>query len=510
MLKTILLRFILCLGIIHLSGIYSSAQTRINIHCDQPQFTMAGGIGASWHAISLDQKHIDISPEYKHALRVRNSRGSAWGGNPPISQTAAWQQICDHASWLGLSWLRVELSMRMYQPEKGKFDWENDEMQALYKILEWAESNQADVFLQQMWSNVKWNSYPDVQPLISAPRSLPDFANGIATLVDHLVNKKGYTCIKWVCLSNEPPGGTWGHWWSSSEYGRNTPLTPALKEVRKALDEKNLNIPISGPDWTDLPPFNAGKIDFDAYIGAYDIHSYHGINDEKHAELKKWAEWAKKHKKPLFLSEIGRQDLVMGIREPEKTRTGDVVSMAESLSNAEDILRGLSVGVSAFNRWSFTNRGDLDGQWQLIRTWNLEKKEFYDIVEPEPVSYYGYAIITRFLPKHSTVVSTEPIENDAIFSQTVKTPSGDITTIILNKSDQEQTIELQMDGINESTFYLNRAIQQEVSEPDFKMNPVNTYSIKPEALLSLTLPAESIHALTTIHLLHEEPAVKKR
>ena len=47
---------------------------------------MAGGIGASWHAISLDS--IDVSPEYKWALRYKNSRGSAWGGNPPVTDTS--------------------------------------------------------------------------------------------------------------------------------------------------------------------------------------------------------------------------------------------------------------------------------------------------------------------------------------------------------------------------------------------------------------------------------------
>ena len=119
---------------------------------------MAGGIGASWHAISEDS--IDESPEYKWALRYKNSRGSAWGGNPPVTDTGAWEQIYKHASWLGLSWIRVELSARMYEPERNKFNWDNEEMAALYKILDWAEANNADVFLQQMWSNVKWNSYP--------------------------------------------------------------------------------------------------------------------------------------------------------------------------------------------------------------------------------------------------------------------------------------------------------------------------------------------------------------
>ena len=485
-------------------------QHRINIEidCNQEKYTMAGGIGASWHAISLDQEFIDESPDYSIAYRRRNSRGSAWGGNPPVSHTQAWEQIYEHASWLGLSWLRVELSMRMYQPERGVFDWDNEEMQALYKILDWAESNNADVFLQQMWSNVKWNSFPEVQPLISAPKSMDDFANGLATLVDYLSNEKKYTCIKWLCLTNEPPGGTWGHWWSSPEYGRDTPLTPALKAVREALDEKGLNLQISGPDWTDMPPFDESKIDFDQYIGAYDIHSYHGIDEEKQKTVAKWAEWASDHGKPLFLSEIGRQDLVVGIKDPESTKTGQVVSMAESLANAEAILRGMAAGASAFNRWSFTNRGDLDGQWQLIRTWNIEEKTFYKTIKPESVSYYGYGIISRFIPKYSTIVDTSPIDNQDILSQTVRTQAGDITTIILNKSTQEHAVHLHLNGVDKREFYLYQAIQKEIIQPDFKMNPVQQLEFKKGNGVMLILPPESILTLTTIHVLHEEMAFK--
>jgi len=496
------------IALIHIVIAGGQAQTSIKVDCNNTKFKMAGGIGASWHAISLDQEHIDNSPEYKHAYRVRNSRGSAWGGNPPVNQTAAWEQIYDHASWLGLSWLRVELSMRMYQPEKGTFDWDNEEMQALYKILDWAETNGADVFLQQMWSNVRWNSYADVQPLISAPKSLGDYAQGLATLVDYLLNEKKYSCIKWLCLTNEPPGGTWGHWWSSTEYGRNTPLSPALKAVRESLDKKNLNIQISGPDWTDLPPFDKSKIDFDEYIGAYDIHSYHGLDAAKQKEVAKWANWAGAHEKPLFLSEIGRQDLVTGIKNPESTKTGQVTSISESLANAEAILRGMAVGVSAFNRWSFTNRGDLDGQWQLIRTWNLEEKTYYKTIQPEPVSYYGYGIISRFVPKYSTIVLTDPINNPDILSQTVRTPGKDLTTIILNKSDQEKTIILSMKGIGHKTFYMYRAIQEEIIQPGFRMNPIREIKLRNEEEVTLTLPPESIYTLTTMHVLHEELAKK--
>ncbi|HAM11368.1 MAG: hypothetical protein A2X05_13105 [Bacteroidetes bacterium GWE2_41_25] len=474
----------------------SSDKADININADQVRYKMAGGIGASWHAISEDT--IDEAPEYKWALRYKNSRGSAWGGNPPVTNTEAWQQIFKHAGWLGFSFVRVELSARMYEPERNKFDWDNEEMLALYKILDWAEANNADVFLQQMWHNVKWNSYPGVQPLLSAPKSLEDFAEGIATLVEHLTVTKKYNCIKWVCITNEPPGGSWGSWWSMGE--TNPPVTPAWKEVRKALDKRNLTLPISGPDWTDLPVFDEAKIDFDEFIGAYDIHSYQGIDEKKQKIVEDWAEWARKHNKPLFLSEIG--DMRLGWKDSNPGPK----SFATALSNAESVLRGLNAGVSAFNRWSFTNRGDLDGQFQLIRTWDIENKKYYDKIEVEPEAFYGYGIITRFMAKHSSVVHTDTIANKAILSQTLKSDGGKITTYILNKSDTSLVVKIRMTGVDDQKLYLYRATKEEVTNPGFRMDPLKEIDLRDGKVIVLDLPAKSISTLTSFRSMHEDAA----
>ena len=471
----------------------------IRIHSDQERFRMAGGIGASWHAISADS--IDESPEYKWALRYKNSRGSAWGGNPPVTDTGAWEQIYHHAGWLGFTWIRVELSARMYEPERNKFDWNNEEMAALYKILDWAEANNSDVFLQQMWSNVKWNSYPGVQPLLSAPRSVEDFAEGIGSLVENLVKVKKYTCIKWVCLTNEPPGGSWGSWWSTGE--KDAPLTPALKEVRRVLDQKNMNIKISGPDWTDLPEFDSGKIDFDQYIGAYDIHSYQGMDDKKQHILEQWADWANKHGKPLFLSELG--DMRIGWKD---TNPGPK-SFEASLSNAESILRGLAAGVGAFNRWSFTNRGDLDGQWQLIRTWDIENQKYYDKVDIEPAAFYGYGIITRFFSKNSSVVYTEPVSDTTILSQTIKNQKGEITCYILNKSDKEQSVSLSISGSFNKNFFLYKVTGDDVLKPDFRLDPSPVITLRDKKEIVLKLPSKSICTLTNMHVRHDEQAANR-
>lgn len=113
-----------------------------------------------------------------------------------------------------MNFLRVELSQRMYEPERRQFSWNYPEMQALYNILDWCEANEADVFLQQMTTHVEWNSYPGVHPLLSASKDLNDWANGIATFIEYLTNEKGYTCIEYFCLTKEPPGGPYGYWWS--------------------------------------------------------------------------------------------------------------------------------------------------------------------------------------------------------------------------------------------------------------------------------------------------------
>jgi hypothetical protein len=478
------------------SQIAETSNRKISIIVDPgvSRYKMAGGIGASWHAISKDK--IDEGDEYKWALRYKNSRGSAWGGNPPVADSIVWDQIYNYARWLGLDWIRVEISARMYEPEREKFDWNNEEMHALYKILDWAEKNRADVFLQQMWSNVKWNAYPGVQPLLSAPKSPDDFANGLSTLVEYLLKVKKYTCIKWLAITNEPPGGTWGSWWSMG--AEDAPLTPALKAVRLALDKKNILLPISGPDWTDLPPFDAGKIDFDNYIGAYDIHSYQGVDSKKQKIIKDWAIWANEHKKPLFISEMG--DMKLGW---EDINPGPK-SFEAALSNAETILRGMEEGVSAFNRWSFTNRGDLDGQWQLIRTWDIDKKEYLKQVEIEPVAFYGYGIITRFCSKHSEIVSSK-IEGDSnLLSQTLKSPSGQLTTYILNRGDKPADVNLKMIGKTNQNFYIYRVTEMEIKNPDFKMNSIQHFKLPVSEEINFTAPPQSIYSISQYDLKYKD------
>ena len=110
-----------------------------------------------------------------------------------------------------------------------------------------------------------------------------------------------------------------------------------------------------------------------------------------------------------------------------------------TLINAERVIEGMNLGVNAFNRYSFTNRGNLDGEWQFVRTYNPATWEFYKRATPEPVPYYAYGILTRFMAKQSSVLAVEG-SNSFLCLTAVRSPRGNLTIYALNKSEALQPV----------------------------------------------------------------------
>ena len=470
-----------------------TAQVTVEVDARQVIHTMAGGIGASWHAMRWEQT-FDPQKTYRWDARRECPQGSAVAGNPPLSYEQAWQDIYKLATWMRMDWLRVEVSRRMFEPARAQYDWDNDEMRTLYKILDWCQANEADVFLTEMWRNVDWLAYPDVHPLISAPRDLEPYSEGLAELVEHLVRRKHYTCIRWLCIANEPPGGTWGYWWSRGP--DHPPLTPALRAVRSALDQRGLRIPLCAPDWTNLPVLDPDKLDFADLVGAFDIHSYGPLDDRGQAILADWARFAHARNRPFFLTELG--DMSLGWREAHP----GPATFAAALSNADKILRGLNVGVDAFNRWSFINRGDLDGQFQLVRTWNRDRKAYTPRVTPEPVAYYGYAILTRFVSKYSDVLrctfaSEHP---DTLQAVALRSPTGQVTLVVAHRGSEPVTLRWDVRGLDKDVGLQHfQVTEARLQSPDYRMRPDRITRLSPSQVsLTDTVPAHSITVFTSV------------
>jgi hypothetical protein len=241
--------------------------------------------------------------------------------------------------------------------------------------------------------------------------------------------------------------------------------------------------------------------EFDNFVGAYDMHTYHVIGNERQKLLVQWSAWAHARKKPFFLSEFG-------INPPWGDRCK---SYAAVLMAAETVVGGLSVGVDGFNRWSFLNRGNIDGQWQLVRTWDIKNRKHMEEAEPEPVPYYGYGLITRFTAKHSDILECK-VAGDLQRQQlagALRSPAGNITIFLLNlnKADCEATLAL--DGLK-TPLMLHPYVVSELAlaQPDFTLipgEPIAFSSQSPQT--ALKLPPQSITTLTTFRLLPADPGI---
>ncbi len=472
---------------------------------------MQGGIGASFHAIE----------EPKPGQRPTGGvwAGSAWGANPPAEDERAWRSLFDYANWLGLDWCRVELEQRMYEPQRRQFEWDTPEMRILCRILDWAEKHGVDVFLQQMWSNVEWNAYPPMRGtmegrLRSAPASIDDFAHGIGELVEHLTKRKGYRSIRWLSINNEP-GWDWS-WWQGPD-GQPVPITPAFAAVRKELDRRGITVPLSGPDWTDLPELEPAKIDFDSYIGAYDLHSYNAYFDgirfgyplsvaEK--RLERWAKWAHDRGKPMFLSELGTMAFGFMGKEP-----GPGV-YESGLKDAALVVRGIRAGVDGFNRWSFMNRGDLDGQWQMVDTWDFDEGKLKDHFTPHPNTYYLFGVLSRFTAKHSDVLPAS-VEGKfdpgarRLVAAALRSPAGHLSVLVVNEMYWDVDATIAITGLPGRTVLHRYSITgADRDRSDVVVKPAARFEVKREnGSFADRIPRLSVTVYSTYELEHGQPGI---
>jgi hypothetical protein len=343
-----------------------------------------------------------------------------------------------------------------------------------------------------MWSG---DAIPGVNRLQSAPNSVEDFAVGLATLVDHLVKTKGYTCIRWLCIVNEP--GRPGSWWQGSDK-KGVSLMPALHAVRAELDRRGIPIGLCAPDWTD-PTWssveNTPEFDFnDKVVEAFDAHNYESSPSVD--LMKVWVDKARGRGVPFRSAEFGSNLKKVG------NGTQDVRAYENQLLNAEKIIEGLNIGIDAFNRWSFTNRGDLDGQWQLVRTFNPETWEYSKRVTPVPASFYSHAILTRFMSKRSDVLKIEG-ETPTLRAAALRSPHGNLTFYCLNKSTSSQPVSWKLAPWKESRTFYKYQIDGNFPE-NFQMNPMKSFEISEKhPFIEDTVPGSSITVYSTYKLTHD-------
>jgi hypothetical protein len=212
---------------------------------------------------------------------------------------------------------------------------------------------------------------------------------------------------------------------------------------------------LSGPDISQggFPAVAPGDFDYLPLLGAYDFHDYdadfdfrtggHIAAQERNAA--RWAKFAHDQGKPLFLSEFGTMGYGWQADKPGPTSPQSV------LAGSELVLREANAGVDGFIRWSFLNRGDLDGQWQFVDTWDRKNKKLLTEFTPHPNSYFALGLLSRFTAKNSTVLASQVSSAQVkgwqrVFCAAFRSPKGNLTLAIVNDAPVEFALKLSWGG----------------------------------------------------------------
>ena len=417
---------------------------------------MASGVGASWHSI--------LRPPVGHG-------GSAFGGTPPAiaRHERAWETLEDAACWYGLKFLRAEFEWRQFEHEKEAYTWETGEMQVLHRILGWAQRHGADVLLQHQWPGISWNAFPEFRgdpamETYSAAFDLDAFAAGWVALLEELITRRGFTCIRWVCLINEP--GWW--WWhlpqtvlaregvarAQQEY-----LARAAGIVRTAMDKAGFGkIKIMGPDEADLfnyPDLHA--LPWFPHVQDVDFHCYRAVLDRNITTepgltldaagviMQRYAEQAHAAGKGFYLTEYGTMVNGVGYDNPGPFHPESL------LRDCSLLLKSIRSGADGASRWSFINRGDVDGQWQMVETWDRKNREWKLETEKFTPVASSLGQFIRHMPQRAFVheVAGECVKGLDVVALSDPQDRTGMSLFLVNTGDEPLDVQLLLPAVDD-------------------------------------------------------------
>lgn len=401
-------------------------------------------------------------------------------------------------------------------------NFDNQEMQALYKLLDYCEKNKIKVILGEWGQPYKVHD-PELQ-LQNAFSGASDskWISIIVEHIDHLVNKKGYTCIHYFNLVNEPNG-----YWSSVD-GNWKEWKSAVTKLDSAFKKNGINqVDVMGPDST---PYNNEKSDYKGMewpkqaviqlndvLGAYDVHDYPTVEkvrsgkfQEEYTKLISFAD-SVAHKQ-FILGEVGFEKYV----EPNITRYEEdphaspdsqmrVYDYDYGVDMADVMAQSLNAGFDGIIAWGLDDamhtNGDSGDTTQLKRwgMWNILGEELTGDKSDEAIRpwFYTWSLMTKYYKGDLNILHVQGSLPEGVRAVAGKSTKGDCTLTLVNNSGQP--VSLSIDGksfsMNDQRFqkYLYSEKERPVDSEGFPVALKRNIRM-PEAV---TIPAKSVMLFTT-------------
>ncbi|NJB82268.1 hypothetical protein [Wenyingzhuangia aestuarii] len=407
---------------------------------------------------------------YPHA----DSENAEWGF---LMTDEKWSELYKRLDFVNPHIIRVMdvASWRYYKGlDKNKqpiLDFNNQEIKSLCKLLDYCQQNNIPVLFGEWGAPGFWDptKNPDNIHLATDDR----WIDMITKYLDFLIVEKGYTCIKYYNLVNEPNG-----YWASTD-GKWEEWKSGYQKLNKAFVKTGLHkyVTLAGPDavtqW-DHPKHPKKAADWvystvdelDSITGIYDFHIYADQDLIRTGNfisyLTPFTDKINQTKKPFVLGELGMK--YSGELQKLNTQKGKedpfagpddssmfVYDYFYGMDMADATIQSMLAGVGGAIAWDLDDAmhtvGDLGEKNQLKKwgMWNILSEEFGDLdVDKTPRPWaYSWTLLCNLFPPQATIYKPIiSVQNDSIRS-VASLHQKDFTFAVVNQSNQTKTIALE-------------------------------------------------------------------
>ncbi len=467
--------------------------------------------------VSLEGLGVELDPHFLAQNVTRND-----GATPED-----WQNIVvRRVEMMDVQRFRVMLQPQWWEPvndnsdpqvaAEDAFTFESPEMKSVYAVLDLAQKTGASVTLV-LWGCPAHCMFIDSgvpsqgqrhflcnkngTNWVTAPGDNEEFAENFSVVVKHLIEDKGYTCVKEITPFNEPDGNV-------CEPDQYIQIVKALdRRFRKDGIRDKVRFNLS--DNTDCRRFFLKECadNLADYADIFNSHTYMCGYESPNSYAFGWEkdniDVVRKTGKNHLVGEFG-SNLCVGA-----ARQIDISWYKRGVLIARNCLNFLNAGAVGASYWSlidqYYNRDASYDEMQQLGLWRYKKcayrgadaEGWEEDYQTRP-NYYSYSLLTRFIRKGDEVYPLD-LQNEYAAGSAFRSEDGDWTYVFSNGSDDD--LEFNLFNANASELgecEVYRYTEQGLPKDD-SMIPASSVLKASGKSYKVSVPAQSVLLLEQKH-----------
>jgi len=388
--------------------------------------------------------------------------------------------VAERVRWMRLPVARIMMQTKWCYFEGPRYDWDTPEMKALYRHLDVCQALGTTVFLSDWGAEKEWTTAPGIEGVDD-----PKYAEVIGTYLEHLLHEKGYTCIQYLIVTNEPN-------WEVADFDKWKRGVRNVVDVLKArgLDQKlTLVGSDTSQDGTNESWHRLAVEQLQDILGVYDIHRYAQRDRVRAGGLEDyWRDhwrYARENDpngaaKPCIVGEAGMND---DAQHP--AGSGHIEEYDYGVFMADYAVQAARAGSAAVSAWMLDDNCHPGFFWGL---WTNKAKGMS--LRPW---FFPWSLLSRYVPRGAAIHAPNQPEDIRIMAAEA---DGKWTIVLVNRRDDAAEVVLRVaDAVYKQFVY-----DEGATKTDAEGFPMPAAEVSPAANgeLAVVLPGDSVVFLTSM------------